>query len=625
MLFFSSSFADESLQPLPAEQAFVFSASIDKTHQLTLRWKIAPEYYLYRDKISIKPGAQNQVRLKHAILPKGIDKKDSIRGSYQIYKNSIQIVQNFTLRKQGILDLIIRYQGCSSKGFCYSPVTKSLVVNLSGIQPPYDITPYISGMPAVQSHISSEQENIKNILVGKNIFIVIASFLGLGLLLAFTPCVLPMIPILSGIIMGHRKKKLTTSKTFSLSLVYVLGMAITYAVAGVIVAMIGSHIQTEFQRPWVIMIFSGIFVLLAMSLFDVYQLRLPSRLQQGLTAWSNRQKGGTYVGVFFMGSISSLIASPCITPPLVGVLAYIAQTGDSLLGALALLALGIGMGIPLLLIGVSAGKLLPKAGPWMVTLERVMGWMMLAFAIWMISRVIPGPLTLFLWSLWLIGFSIFAGAFSRNKVTRHREAAKRSAVAIQEVTGLPRPAKGAGLAMTGLRELRKSIGIVIFIYALILMIGAVLGNSDPLNPWESGILKRFNAETQLKTTMVTLTSEQQLDELLLVAKKQKKPVLIDFYADWCESCIRMERYVLNRPDVQQMLTNFMVLRADVTVNNAFDQMIMRRFHVIAPPTFILFDAAGNELVAQQLIGEVDATTLLSHLSNIETKGGDRAN
>ncbi len=593
-LFFSSSFADESLRPLEASQAFVFKASLDKKNQLLLQWKIVPGYYLYRDKIHIAKGPGNQVSLGAIVLPRGIDKKDSIRGRYQIYSDSINVVVPYTLRKQGVLDLVIRYQGCSSKGFCYSPITKSLVVNLTGLHPPSDITPYVSGMPSVHAHIPSEQENIKNILIGKNIFIVIASFLGLGLLLAFTPCILPMIPILSGIIMGHRKKKLTTGKAFSLSLVYVLGMAVTYAMAGVIVAMIGSHIQTEFQRPWVIIIFSAIFVLLALSLFDVYQLRLPSGLQKGLTNWSNRQKGGTYVGVFFMGSISSLIASPCITPPLVGVLAYIAQTGDSLLGALALFTLGIGMGVPLLLIGVSAGKLLPKAGPWMITLERVMGWVMLAFAIWMISRVLPGPLTLFLWSLWLIGFSIFAGAFSRN-----------------------RPDKFL---------LRKSIGIVIFIYAIILMIGAVFGNSDPLNPWENGILKRFNAESQVKIQIVTLTNTKQLNDLLLIAKEQKKPVLIDFYADWCESCIRMERYVLNRPDVQHILAKFMVLRADVTVNNAFDQTMMKRFHVIAPPTFVFFDAAGEELITEQLIGETDATTLLSHLTSIAEKGAvDRAN
>ncbi len=582
VLFFSSSFADESQQPLPAGEAFILSVKLNKTNQLTMQWKIAPGYFLYRDKIKITPGPSNQVDLGNILLPKGIDKKDSIRGSYQIYKNSVAVIVPFMPHKQGVMHLTIHYQGCSAKGFCYTPQTKSLMVNLASLHPPEDLTPYISGMLSLQAHVPSEEENIQNILIGKSIFIVILSFLGLGLLLAFTPCVLPMVPILSGIIMGHRKKQLTTGKTFFLSLAYVLGMAITYAIAGIIVAMIGSHVQTEFQRPWVIMVFSAIFVLLALSLFDVYQLRLPSRLQQRLTEWSNHQKGGTYWGVFFMGSISSLIASPCITPPLVGVLAYIAKTGDSLLGALALFTLGIGMGIPLLLIGISAGKLLPKAGAWMITLERIMGWMMLAFAIWMLSRVIPGPVTLFLWSLWLLGFAIFAGAFSKNISDKF--------------------------------FLRKSVGIVIFVYALILMIGAVLGNSDPLNPWQNG--KHFNVERQ---SFVTLVSEKQLDELLLTAKQQKKPVFIDFYADWCESCIRMERYVLNRPDVMHALAKFMVLRADVTANNAFDQMVMKRFHVIAPPTFILVSAQGEELTKEQLIGEMDAETLLGHLLKIEAK------
>jgi thiol:disulfide interchange protein DsbD len=593
MLFFSFSFANESLQPLPAEQAFVFSVKADKSNQLILQWKMAPDYYLYRDKILVTSGPGNQVNLQPILLPMGINKKDDIRGNYQIYSNSLQVVVPFTLRKQGVVDLMIHYQGCSSKGFCYTPIAKSLVIKMNENHSSEDLTPFVSGMPSVHAYVPSEQENIQNILAGKSIFIVILSFLGLGLLLAFTPCVLPMIPILSGIIMGHRKKKLTTGKSFSLSLAYVLGMAITYAIAGVIVAMIGSHIQTEFQRPWVIAIFSGFFVLLALSLFDVYQLRLPSRWQRRLTEWSNDQKSGTYFGVFCMGSISSLIASPCITPPLVGVLAYIAQTGDKLLGALALLALGLGMGIPLLLIGVSAGKLLPKAGPWMITLERIMGWMMLAFAIWMISRVIPGPATLFLWSFWLVGIAIFSGAFSKKKPDKFL--------------------------------LRKGLGIVIFVYAIILMVGALLGNSNPLNPWENGKFNHVKAEAQPNVAFVTLTSLKQLDDLLLVAKQQKKPVLIDFYADWCESCIRMERYVLKRPDVQSMLTKFMVLRADVTVNNTFDQAMMARFHVIAPPTLVFFDKEGEALINEQLIGEVDATTLLMHLSRIEAKGVDRAN
>ena len=279
------------------------------------------------------------------------------------------------------------------------------------------------------------------------------SFLGLGLLLAFTPCVLPMVPILSGIIIGHRKKNHIRLKHFFLSLSYVSGMAITYAIAGVVIALIGSSIQAELQKTWVIVLFSSLFVLLALSLFGFYELQLPRRFQRHIATLSHKQSGGTYIGVFLMGCLSTLIVSPCVSAPLVGVLAYIGQTGDVILGTVALLALGIGMGIPLLLIGISADKILPKAGPWMVILERIFGFLMLGIAIWMLSRMIPGPVTLFLWAVLFIVAAIFFAVF--------RPIPKR------------------------FRWLTTGLSVAVLVYGMILMIGAIEGNSDPLHPWEN--------------------------------------------------------------------------------------------------------------------------------------------
>lgn len=589
-LLFSLGYAEEALQPLPPDQAFTFTTHLSQNDRLTLQWSIAPGYYLYRDQLKIKLAPASQVKLGEIILPEGTDKNDNIRGSYQIYSGVLKVSVPLASINKGILDLIIGYQGCSAKGFCYSPIDKSLQVDLSNVNAPKDLTKNI--VVTSHDHFMSEQDYAQKIFDGQSILMIVLSFLGLGLLLAFTPCVLPMIPILSGIIIGHRKKKLTTMKTFFLSLAYVLGMAITYAIAGIVIALIGGRIQAELQRPWVIILFSGIFVLLALSLFGLYKLQLPARWQQRLTDWSNRQKGGTYIGVFLMGSISSLIVSPCVSPPLVGVLAYIAQTGDVWLGATALLALGIGMGVPLLLIGASAGKLLPKAGPWMETLERLMGVMMLAFAIWLLSRVIPGPVALFLWSILLICFAIFMGVFSQ--------------------------------VVNDMQRLRRGLGLVILIYGIILMMGAALGNADPFRPWENWKMVSSTKDTS-QLVFVTLKNREQLDQELLLAKQNGKPVMIDFYADWCESCIRMERNVLGRSDIKQVLSRFVLLRADVTANNDFDQALLQRFRVVAPPTFLFFDRNGNEVTKEQIVGEMDAENFLSHLTRTIEKEPERAN
>ncbi|MDA8561912.1 protein-disulfide reductase DsbD [Gammaproteobacteria bacterium] len=580
MIIFSiSSFADDDNNPLPAEKAFKLLANLGKNNTITLKWQIAKNYYLYKDKVKITPCPNSEAIIGNIKYPPSFDKQTRGGDLRSIYAESLKLNIPFKLKKSGsVLDIKVQYQGCSSKGFCYSPIMKSLTVDISKLTTQENLTPYLSDVAVAYSGEPSAQEKIENILLKHNIFIVILSFLGLGLLLSFTPCVLPMIPILSGIILGNRKRNLTTSKSFFLSLSYVLGMSVTYAIAGIVVGLIGSRIQTELQKPIVIYIFSGIFVMLALSLFNVYQLRIPSILQKSLSNLSNQQKSGNYIGVFFMGGISSLIASPCVTPPLVGVLAYIAHTGNSFIGGTALFFLGLGMGIPLLLIGTSAGKLLPKAGSWMIALEKIMGFAMLAFAIWMISRVIPGQVTLFLWSCLIIGLSAFTGAFSKKDPKFF---------------------------------IRKGIGIVIFIYGLILMVGSFLGNSNPLNPLESVLTK--NTQNYKKTNFLTVTSLKQLNLELIKAKEQKKPVLIDFYADWCQSCIHMERYVLNRPNVQNKLSDFTLLRVDVTVNNLNDQIIMKKYNVIAPPTFIFFNKSGDELAQIKIVGEVSSTKFLSHL------------
>lgn len=557
----SSVYAENAFSPLPADQAFMLSSHLDQDNKLIIEWKMAPGYYLYRNQVKIKTVSDSQVQIGNVELPAGTIRQDAVHGVYRVYFNSLKVSVPFINATKGKLDINLHYQGCSSRGFCYAPMQKNIVIDLP--------THFVS-------IAESKQDAVTKLFAQHNLFLLVLSFLGLGLLLAFTPCVLPMVPILSGIIVGHGKKR-DKKKSFLLSLAYVVGMAATYAVVGIVVALIGSGIQADLQRPWVIILVSGIFVLLSLSLFGFYELRLPGQWQQRVTAWSNRQKGGTYLGVFLMGSLSTLIVSPCVSAPLVGVLAYIGQTGDVVLGAVSLLALGVGMGVPLLLLGLSADKLLPKAGAWMVTIERLFGVFMLAIAIWMLSRMIPGPVTLFLWSVLFICAAMFLDIFSAV------------------------PAR--------FKWLSRGFSVLVITYGIILMVGAVMGNSDLLHPWE-----KMNGV--YKDASMTVKNMDQLNKQLVAAKKQQRPVMLDFYADWCGACVIMDREVFSREDVQAALASYVVLRADVTANNAFDQALLKRFHVVGPPTILFFDRTGVELISRRIVGEVNAKEFLTKIKGL---------
>lgn len=559
-------------QPLKIDQAFAFSAHMDQKNLLTLEWQIAPGYHLYRNKMNVAVLPTSEIKTGKIELPAGQIKKDKVLGDLQVYSGTVQVQVPLINPDNKVLSLTVSYQGCSDKGFCYPPEERSVRVK-PGSQ---DKNTNIVITNAMKADKSNEQTYENKFFSGQSDFVIILSFLGIGLLLSFTPCVLPMVPILSGIIVGHGKH-ITTTKAFFLSLSYVLGMAVTYAIAGMIVALVGSHIQTVFQNTWVIILFSTFFVVLAFSLFGFFEFETPGHWRKRVTAWSHRHRGGTYFGVFMMGALASLILSPCVSAPLVGVLAYIAQTGNVALGGVSLLALGFGMGIPLLLIGASAGKLLPKTGPWMVEIKKAFGILMLATTIWMLSRVLPGNVILLLCALLLICVAIFMGVFKQTKNKWHM--------------------------------LMRGFGIVFLIYGVVLVIGAALGNSDPLHPWEG--TKIEVSKQHLKFT--DLKSMDQLDRELQMAKANHQPVMIDFYADWCTACVAMQRFVFWKPQAKEDLANFVVLRADVTHNTDFDQAILKRFKVIAPPTMIFINQEGEELASDRIVGEVDAKEFTKHV------------
>lgn len=575
----------EASPPLPADKAFALSAYLDQNNQLILEWNIAPGYYLYRNQLKFTPAPFNHVEINKSPLPQGEPKHDMLHGNYQAYVGSLKIPVASIRSKKGVLNLNINYQGCSSAGFCYTPIKKTLKVDLAHITSvPQNLNQYVQNMGEAAKLPESEPQSERDFakfFSGHHLPMIMLSFLGLGLLLAFTPCVLPMVPILSGIIIGQGKKK-TKKKSFFLSLAYVSGMAITYALAGVVIALIGSSVQADLQQPWIIVLFSSLFVLLALSLFGFYELQLPARFQRQVTELSNKQSGGTYLGVFLMGCLSTLIVSPCVSAPLVGVLAYIGQTGDVMLGALALLALGIGMGIPLLLIGISADRILPKAGSWMTLIERLFGFVMLGIAIWMLSRMIPGPVTLILWAILLMVVAIYVGLY------------------------FPLPKRMQWLA--------QGLAAAILTYGIILMIGAVKGNSNFFDPWGefNGTHSTLNAKAYFKI----VRSMDELNQQLALAKNNNQPALLDFYADWCNSCVIMDRTVFSREDVQKILAHAVVLRADLTANNAFDQDLLKRFSVVGPPTIIFFNRQGQQLTSPRIIGEVSAEEFLAQLTKI---------
>jgi thiol:disulfide interchange protein DsbD len=420
-----------------------------------------------------------------------------------------------------------------------------------------------------------------------------AMFAGLGLLLSFTPCCLPMFPILSGIIVGQGTRDgapLGSTKAFLLSLAFVLGMATTYTALGAIFAAAGSQVQAVMQQPAVTIGVALLFVALALSMFGLFDLQIPASWQTRLNSISGEQKSGSFIGAAIMGVISAAVVTTCVTPPLVAALTVIAKTGDVARGALALFALGIGMGIPLLAIGASAGRLMPKAGGWMVSVKAAFGLMMLGMAVWMLDRLWPGTLTLALWAVLLVIGGVFLGAFA-------------------SVDG------SAALS----RKLGKGFGIVAVLYGAALLVGALAGSEDALRPLQfvnapavSGAASRpgeGKAFTRIKTVA-------DLEQAIAGARSAGRPVLLDFYADWCVSCKEMEKYTFPDPAVQAALADALVLQADVTAVDAEDQELMRRFGIIGPPTIMFFTVDGIEQTSRRVVGFKPAADFAAHVSAV---------
>ncbi len=569
-------------EPLPADQAFNFSVSAIDAKTLMASWDVHKEYYLYHDKffIDVKGAEFGDIS-----FPKGKIKDDPLFGKVQIHKGKLNVKIPLTNIQTQSITFTAKYQGCWAGGVCYPPQEKNIEITL-----PIQGAEVISAAPDNNTTNTNttvelnETDQIAALLQQDNIFWILLSFFGFGLLLSLTPCVFPMIPILSGIIVGQ-KGEVTTRKALIMSIVFVLAMSITYSVAGVLAGHFGENLQVLFQTPWVLVVFSLIFVALAFSMFGYYEIQLPASLQSKIATISNKQEGGHLISVAIMGFLSALIVGPCVAPPLAGALIYIGQTGDALLGGLSLFVMSLGMGAPLILIGAGVSKL-PRAGGWMDKVKYIFGILMLAVAIWLLDRIISDKSSLILW----------AALFSISPIAMG---------ALNKLTDTP----GAWL------RIFKAVGLLIMLYGILLWGLVARGGGDmlaPLSGWGGSSVQSEQAHIKFQK----IKSSSDLENILKKSKQTGQVVMLDFYADWCISCKELERFVFSNDDVVSVMDSEISLQADVTANDDIDKVLMSRFNIIGPPA-ILFFKNGKEVRQQRIIGEINAQGFIEHLNKVK--------
>ncbi len=558
--------------PVAPEQAFVFSARALDAETIEVTYQIRKNYYLYRSKFGFSIEPDGAV-LGDAELPPGQAYKDEFFGETEIYRGTLRFLVPVSAA-EGIsqLELAANSQGCWDGGICYPPMTQHASLDLADPSATGTLDRAFFGSAQGTSATGStivgdESGRVAGLLRDASFALVLLSFFGFGLLLTFTPCVFPMIPILSGIIVGQGHH-ITRRRAFVLSLVYVLGMAVTYALAGVAAGLSGTMLTAALQNAWVLGTFAVVFVLLSLSMFGFYDLQMPSALQSKLSDTASHQKGGSLGGVAVMGVLSALIVGPCVAAPLAGALLYIAQTGDAVLGGLALFAMGLGMGAPLLLVGVGTRSMLPRVGPWMEGVKKAFGVMLLAVAVWMLTPVVPAAVTMLAWTALLV----FSGIF------------------LHALDPLPPNARGW-------QRFWKGVGVVMLLSGAAILIGTLAGSRDPLQPL--AVLRGAPTAQTLLPQFERVDSVEQLEARLTTANR---PVMLDFYADWCVSCKEMERFTFSDPAVAERMGQMLLLKADVTANNDDHKALLQRFNLFGPPGIIFFDPAGREIEQIRVVG-----------------------
>ncbi|EDZ62009.1 Thiol:disulfide interchange protein dsbD precursor [Sulfurimonas gotlandica GD1] len=576
---------------LMPDEAFISDAKVNSQMQIEVTLKIAKDIYVYEEqtKFSLKEGSGISIAKKDG--PKSVEHHDEM-----VYLESPSFV--VTLQKEsgvtGIknIELSFSYQGCSEQGLCYEPLTTvyNFDIDTSKLDEASIKKPELKSLNVKKIETKkeekvepvkeelSESDAIADTIKSGNIFVILLTFLGFGLLLALTPCVFPMIPIISGVIISQGDG-ITTKKAFMLSMVYVLAMAVAYTVAGVLAGLFGSNLQAALQTPWVIYSFSGVFVALALSMFGFYELKLPDSLVSKVS--SSKHKSG-FIGVAIMGFLSALIVGPCVAAPLAGALVYIGQTGDAVLGGMALFSMSIGMGIPLIIVGVSAGKFMPKPGAWMTMVSAIFGVMMLGVAVWMLERVADVYVTMILYSMLGIGFAIYLGTFDKDS-----------------------------------HIFKRSVAVIMFIYSVALFIGVLGGSTSmikPLSFLKPQVVSTVTKIERKHTEFVKVTSIAELDELL--SKHKGKKIMLDFYADWCTSCKELEEVTFANESVKNKMDEFILIQADVTDNKKEQKDLSKKYGVFGPPAILFFDKDSKVIKSKTIIGFIEPDEFLTHLNKI---------
>ncbi len=542
---------------LPVHEAFKLSVISSSSESIKLRFVAAEGYYLYRHRFSFS-SEPSDISLGQAVLPTGQAKHDEFFGDIEAYYGVLDVDIPLDNPQNRPFNLAVSYQGCADKGLCYPPETQVLPIG--------------GGAPsnsAVQTTATQWS------------WADLALFFLAGLALTFTPCVLPMLPILSGVVLRGQPGGL---RSLVLSLAYVLPMALSFATLGALMGLFGAelNLQARLQSPWVLVPFAIFFALFGAASLGFLELRLPAALDDRLQRLTQRLKGGTILSAASLGVLSSVLVSPCVSAPLAGALLYISASGDALGGGLKLLALGLGMGTPLVLFAVGGGALLPKSGPWMLTVRNLFGALLMGVAIWLLERVVPGPVSLALWGLLAAGVALWLGVLELTPKTHHQ-------------------------------KLAQLLGLPLLVYALVAWVGALQGHEDPMRPLGQ-IVSNAEATPVKSSQWLTVSTPGELDAALRNAQSNGTPLLLDWYADWCISCKVIEREVLNAPQVTRQLGDYQLVRFDITESNAAQRALLDRYQLFGPPAIQLFDGKGEEWLDLRVVGEVDAATFAARLS-----------